>query len=263
MSPAGNVLAVIRFELRRACSRGRLLWWVVLAGFPILLTLLIISVPKQSGVEPPREMWATILFLLCPMAVSMLGTFLYAAPAVSVELERKSWAYLAVRPHASTAVMLGKYLVAVLWAGSAACAGLTVSLLIARPDDMGALWWAMVRLIGLSCPAYGAAYLLLGTLFYKRAMIACIAYTLLFELAASFIPAIVNKFTIQFRLRGLFLQWAKIDVSSTDGLLLQLLGNSPPWVHVVILAGYTLVLLILAQIVLRWSEFTIADEATT
>jgi hypothetical protein len=42
-----------------------------------------------------------------------LRTMLRATPAVSVELERRSWVYLAVRPNGSTAVLIGKYLAAV------------------------------------------------------------------------------------------------------------------------------------------------------
>ena len=43
--------------------------------------------PPGPGQPPPFEAWAVLLFALAPMLVSMLGTFLWATPAVSMELE--------------------------------------------------------------------------------------------------------------------------------------------------------------------------------
>ena len=76
-----------------------------------------------------------MLFALVPMLVSMLGTFLWATPVVSAELERKSWVYLAVRPHGKVNVLIGKYLVAITWALSAALAGLCAAVAIMPADD--------------------------------------------------------------------------------------------------------------------------------
>ena len=71
------------------------MWWAVLALFPVLIVTLI----RINPVDAPRNQgWTIILFMLVPMLVSMLGTFLWTTPAVATELERKSWVYLAVRP---------------------------------------------------------------------------------------------------------------------------------------------------------------------
>lgn len=259
----GNVGAVIGFELKRALSKGRMLWWAALAAFPVVITLLA-RIPEQAhGERIPREAWATIFFILCPMAVSMLGVFLYTAPAVAVELERKSWVYLAVRPNAPRAMLWGKYLVAVLWSITAALTGLTIAIILAQPERPFELWRGLSVLVLLSCPAYGAIYLLLGIVFYKRAMIVAIVYTLVFELAVGLIPAIINNLTIQFRLRALFMKFAEIDFPEQDTTVQQLFGNSPPVLHILVLLGYTAVLLGLSQLLLRLKEFTVADESTT
>lgn len=263
MIQTGNIVAVAGFEVRRALTRTRLLWWALLALFPVAITSLAQLGPARHGEEIPRHVWAAILFLLCPLAVSMLGVFLYTSPAVAVELERKSWVYLAVRPYASRAVLFGKYAVAVAWTAAAALTGLSISVLIARPERAFELWWGLARLVLLSCPAYGAMYLLLGVIFYKRAMIVAIAYTLLFELAASFIPAMVNKLTIQFRLRALLFDFADLPKPKDDATARQVFGDSPPETHLWVLLGYTLALLIASQLWLARSEFTSADEATT
>ena len=118
----GNVGAVFLFEWRRSLTVPRMAWWLVLAGFPVFIIGLIrftvdaASPASRSGVdEVPRELWVGFLFALGPMLVTMLGTMLWVTPALSAELERRSWVYLAVRPHGGRAVLLGKYLAAVTW----------------------------------------------------------------------------------------------------------------------------------------------------
>ncbi len=107
-----KVAAVFQFEWRRAWSAPRLAWWAILAGFPVFIVILI----RTSRIRDlPREPWAVFLFALVPMLICMMGTFLWATPAVSAELERKSWVYLAVRPQGRTSVLLGKYLATLTW----------------------------------------------------------------------------------------------------------------------------------------------------
>ncbi len=181
----GNLGAVFLFEWKRALTWPRMAWWAVLAVFPVFIIGLI-RVTAQTN--PPREFWAGFLFALFPMLVSILGALLWATPAISAELERRSWVYLAVRPNGGTAVLLGKYLAAVTWVIPPAVIGLTISVPLAATGDGWRLWWTMVRLVCLSCPAYTAVYLLLGTLLPRRAMVLAVAYTLIFELVISFVP---------------------------------------------------------------------------
>jgi ABC-type transport system involved in multi-copper enzyme maturation permease subunit len=259
----GNVLAVFAFEWRRALSVPRMAWWLVLLLFPVFICALI----RQAGGNLPREPWSLSIFALIPMLITMLGTFLWTAPAVSAELERQSWIYLAVRPDGKTAVVLGKYLAAVTWVLPAAMVSLTICAIIAQPeiDDLaiseGAkhtqqLWWAIARLTCLSCPAYAALYLLLGALFTKRSMVISVVYTLVFELVVSFVPAVINKLTVQYRLRALMIDWANIQIDRSDNFIsAELIGNSPPILHVTVLIVYTLALLFAAIYVVRNREY--------
>lgn len=184
MNP-GSISAVFFFEWRRAFTVARMGWWLTLALFPVL----IVSMMRFAlrGETLPDEFWMGMLFALVPMLVSMLGTFLWATPVVSAELERKSWVYLAVRPQGTTHVLIGKYLVAIAWALSAALVGLCAALAVAPVHDGVRIGWVVGRITLLSCPAYAALYLLLGTLFPKRSMVVAVAYTLVFELIISFI----------------------------------------------------------------------------
>ena len=62
----GNVLAVFKFEWRRALSVPRIAWWLVLVAFPILICSLI----RQADGNLPREPWSVAIFALIPMLTS-------------------------------------------------------------------------------------------------------------------------------------------------------------------------------------------------
>ncbi|QEG36728.1 ABC-2 family transporter protein [Bythopirellula goksoeyrii] len=249
------------FESRRAMTFSRLLWWGTLTLFPSLIIGMIRMTTASDNYPPGTEVWTVFLFALVPMLVSMLGTFLWATPAISSELERKSWVYLAVRPHGTPAVLLGKYLATVAWVLSSAVLGLLLAVAIV-PFDRWEIVRTILPLTLLSCPAYGALYLLLGTLFPKRAMVMAVAYTLIFELIVSMIPALINTITVQFRLRTLLFLWADIPIRTDTNALLAFIGEPPAWEHVVVLISITLVLLLAAVGIVREREFSMSEEGS-
>ncbi len=256
----GNVGAVFLFEWKRSLSGPRIAWWAVLCLFPVFIVTLIRLSPIPQPL--PREPWAIFLFALIPMLVTMLGTFLWTTPAVSAELERKSWVYLAVRPNGTTAVLLGKYLAAVTWVLPAAMVGLTAAVVLARTEDAWRIWTTIARLVCLSCPAYAAVYLVLGAMFPKRSMVIAVAYTLVFELIVSFVPAMINKLTVQYRLRALLVHWAEIPIGDRrDFGAMALVGDEAAWFHVMVLLAYTLALLLGALVLIRWREYSTTEEA--
>jgi ABC-type transport system involved in multi-copper enzyme maturation permease subunit len=191
----------------------------------------------------------------------MLATFLWATPVVSAELERKSWVYLAVRPQGKTNVLIGKYLVSLTWALSAALVGLCAATAIMPYDNGAEIAWVIARITLLSCPAYAALYLLLGTLFPKRSMVIAVAFTLVFELIISFVPALINTFTVQYRIRTLLVLWSDISIGPDMNVLFAFIGDPPAWEHAVVLVAYTLVLLAIAVGVVRGREFSATDES--
>lgn len=261
--------AVVGFEWRRSLTLPRVLWWIVLTMFPVfLVTLVRISAPQN----PPYTVWMGMLYTLLPALVCMLGTFLWTTTAVSAELERRSWVYIGTRPHGATAMLIGKWIAAITWVVPAALVGLTLAVFIASPGagpaagpanpaEAGAirLWATLAGLILLSAPAYGALYLLLGAIFYKRAMVIAVVYTVIFEGVLGTVPAIVNKFTIQFRLRSLLVDWSGVD--STEVQSAGFVGDSAWWVHTAALFGAVVLLLCGAILTVRFSEYSAAAEA--
>lgn len=269
----GNVPAVVRFECRRALTVSRLLWWVGLTCFPVfilaMVQLAIAAARRHMGSGPPIEVITLLFFGLIPMLVSMLGTLLWTAPSISAELERKSWVYLAVRPNGGSAVLLGKFVAALFWVIPSAIVGLTLAIPIAHFGNGWSLgetwqiWWTMARLACLSCPAYAAVYLVIGVLHPKRAMVIAFAYTIVFELLVSFVPAVINKLTVQYRIQALLGNWADLNRAIAGNQFggLALLDTSSSGWHIAVLVGYTLTLLLVAVLLLRWREFAVANEA--
>lgn len=260
----GNVLAVFLFEWKRALTIPRMAWSLVLAGFPVFIVGLIRLVAGDEIKRDPeaQDVWIWFLFALVPMLVSMLGSLLWATPVISAELERRSWVYFAVRPNGGTAVLLGKYLAAVTWVIPPALLGLSIAIPLSEMDNALQTWWTMLRLVLLSVPSYAAIYLLLGVLLPRRAMVLAVAYTLILELVISFVPAVINKLTVQFRLRSLLMDWCEFTLPNDRPRgVAALFDDSPAWVHITILLLLAPTLLAVAAAILRMSEFSAAAES--
>ncbi len=161
-----RLLAVYKFELKRILTPGRSMWWFLVVAFPVSITLLM-----QNFVTPPRgasqqdidTVFTIALYFLGPSIGCMLGALLTAAPSVASELEQHSWIYLATRPNGLFHLVIGKFLVAVTWTGSAAMIGIVLSL----PFSRIAGWWvagvALLLIAFLSSLGYSALYIMIRT----------------------------------------------------------------------------------------------------
>jgi hypothetical protein len=97
-------------------------------------------------------------------------------------------------------------------------------------------------------------------------MVVAVAYMLIFELLISFVPAIINKMTVQYRLRSLAAEWCDISFTSSTGsstTAIWLIGNEPAWQHIAVLFALTVTLLVSAVLILRASEFSSSAESDT
>ena len=158
--------------------------------------------------------------------------------------------------------MLGKYLASVSMVIPVALLGLTLAVPLTDMRDGLQVWWSFAGLVCLSCPAYAAIFLLLGVINPRRAVVLAVVYSLVFELIISFVPAVINKLTVQYRLRALLVDWCDMELPpEANSSVLALIGDSPPSVHVMVLLFLPLLLLLAATAILRWSEFTSAAES--
>jgi ABC-type transport system involved in multi-copper enzyme maturation permease subunit len=235
---------------------------IALAAFaPALMA----TVRVAAGESPPEEVAAIVVFILSVSVTSMMAVFLWSTPALSSELEGRSWVYLAMRPHGPLAVLLGKYLVAVSWTLPIGLCSAILSVLILGSPNTIRLIWVESALVCLSCIAYSALFLLIGVVVPKRAMVAGVAYALLVEFALAFIPAAVNVLTVQYRLRCLLVRWMEFDVRMADQnpVFTAYFGEEGWLWHLAMLLALALGFLIAAGLLLKYREFTSASETET
>ena len=254
---ARQLATVVRFELQRSATVPRLAWWLLLMLFPVLIVLLVKTVDERG---PDEDGWTFILFTLIPLATTALALLLWATPIVQAELETNTWSYLAVRPHGRLTVLLGKYLTALLWTIATSWGGLTLSILLVQPNRAWHIWFVLSKLVWLSAIAYGALFTFLGVLVHKRPAVAAVAYGLIFEVIVATVPAVINQFTIQFRLRTLLNLWYEWRDPPDPQTFALILGSEPPAKHVAILLAMSAAWLIVAAYLLcRKSLVTASD----
>jgi hypothetical protein len=196
-----GALGVFRYELMRSLTPLRILLWVGLLLFPVILVSFVRFVMIRAGASSDDFLALTIvLFILLPEVITILCMLLWATPIVNAELESQTWVYSVVRPKARWALITGKYLVAVAW--TASCTSLSATLAVPIVGMTGAfkIWLTLSCLCWLSAICYGALFMLIGTLIQRRAMVVAFGYTILVEFILATIPAVINRFTISFRL---------------------------------------------------------------
>lgn len=256
--------AVFVHELRRSLTAGRIVWWALIAVFPVLITMLLRSIPDFARGAPPEQLdtiWSVLFYVLIPSVGCALSVLLMAAPAVAAELEGRSWIYLATRPNGIFWLILGKYLVSVVWASTAAAAGATMAVVLSGTPSAVRIGVSLIGMSCLSAMAYSAIYLLIGAVLPKRAMVFCVMYTFIVEVGLGFIPAIVNRLTVQYRLRSLLVQWVPVDERLAESpAFSQVFNEGSVFAQIFWLFAITAIFLSLALVVAHRKEFTTASE---
>jgi len=241
---------VVKFELARSLTFGRGMIWVLLVLFPIALVGILrgLDVPLE-----PVEPWGIMLYFLVPEVMCLLALLLWATPVISTEIEGQTWGYLALRPTGRLEVILGKYFTAVIWSLAATICSTTVCIFLMGSAGGFRLWLVMVVLCILSSFAHASLYLLIGVVFHKRTIVTAVFYTGAVEYGLSFVPAVANKMTINYRLRGLLSNW--MDWEEARSAAENVFGSEPSWMHLGVLVLMTSVLLVCTLARVRWSEF--------
>ena len=247
---------VMIFELRRSMTIGRIAIWVMLVAFPVAIITAMsmiarIDMGDRYNPEELIEPFGMAMYFLIPEVSCLLGLLLWATPAISTEIEGQTWVYLTMRSSGRSMVLLGKYLTAVIWTLTAALASVAMCTIIVGPTIGSELWWVLTKLVVLSCFVHAALYLMIGAVFYRRTMVAAVLYTVLVEYVVSFIPALVNKFTINYRLRGLLADW--MDWESARSQAENIFGSEPASTHLQMLA---LMVAVLLGVAVYWVERT-------
>ena len=137
-----------------------------------------------------------------------------------------------------------------------------MAIAIAEIDDKWNVLTTLTTISLFSAMSYSALYIMIGTLFYRRAMIFCVAYTAGIEITMSFVPAVINRLTIQYRLRAFLFDNESplkkmIDDDTFDRLFV---GTDTTTQTVLWLITLTAVFLAVALTSVQVREFTGAAE---
>jgi hypothetical protein len=243
------VVGVVAYELRRSITPWRIALWGFMIAIPVALTGTVAYLLRGSlSSEPNVQMaFAWMLYVLMPQAITMLGMLLWATPIVNSELESQSWIYSIVRPGGRQAMLLGKYVIAVLWTSSCGAVASTLAVPMLNLAAPLYTWLALVALCILSSIAHGALFAFIGVMFQRRAMVLAFTYTILVEVVLGWIPAVINKFTVAFRLRSLYFQWLELPMVDFLENPEMLASQTPSWIHILcLLLGSALLLAIAA-----------------
>jgi len=274
-TPSGGIVSrlmrsipgVVDYELSRSFTPSRLAMFVLMVAIP---TALLISVSNLTPQRVRNEQetnfaFCLLLFFLIPQLLTMLGMLVLASPIVHTELEGQSWVYSLVRYQGRRALLLGKYIVAVLWT---TCAGI-VSASIAIPflplEAPLRTWCTISLLCVLASIAYGALFCLIGVVFQKRVMVISFIYALVAEGFLAWIPAVINQFTISYRLRSILFRWQDLSVDryfQSDGMVRNGMVASDPtgWVQIGWVVGITAGLLLLALLLIERIQYSFQSE---
>lgn len=259
-----SLRAVFVYEWKRSLTAGRIAWWFTMAAFPVLITVLIRTLgdfEHQNDIATQKSVWSVTLYAMIPGVCVALGVLLTAAPAVASELEQRSWVYLATRPNGIFWLLLGKYLVSITWGTTAAWLGTVFSVGMCGMDEQLRMLSSLMALSLLSAVSYSAVYMLVGAIFPKRAMVFCMMYTVLVELVFGSIPAVINRMTVQFRLRTLFVNWMPLDEDMKDESVFQyVMADGSSFMQCFWLLTLSVLFLVAAIVVAHHKEFTSATE---
>lgn len=235
-----------------------------MAAFPVVIVAILrLNDRFEEGIPVTSldEFWSLWLYALIPCVCCALSVLLTAAPAVATELEQRSWVYMATRPNGIFWLLLGKYLVAVTWGVTAAWAGIAGSIMLARVLSPVQIGLALAALSLLSAISYSAVYLLIGAMFPKRAMVFAVMYTGLVEVVLGIIPAVVNRLTVQYRLRSLLMHWVPTSKEMREApAFAYIFAEGSSLVQCLWLMTLTAIFLAAALVVAHRKEFTTASE---
>ncbi|HRF01544.1 MAG TPA: hypothetical protein PLI18_13560 [Pirellulaceae bacterium] len=251
-----GIRATIRYEIARSLNLGRGAAFLVLALFPPAITAIICRLPGA----PPTMIPIGVTSLV----VCVLANLVWSTSAVSGELEGKTWAYLAARPGGRIASMIGKYIVSVGWTALVTLSALTMAiavqaLLVPTGDELR-LWLIFASCGLIACFAYASIYTLLGTIFHRRAMVAAVVHTGVFELMIGWIPGIIQYATV----RGPLVHLAVIGLVDKEVLedpnFTLVFGEPNVIGHLISVVCLTIVALLASLWLIRTREYATTQE---
>lgn len=258
------VLATATFNIKRSLSPAHGFWLLGLALFPTALGWIVVELAPEIALDARAFM--LYLYVTVVRVVTPLALLLWATPAVHNELENGTWPFIAIRPKGRMGLFLGSYLSAVIWALVAGFAAIALATLVLRPSDPMTVITIIGESVLLSAVAYGAAYSFIGVVFLKRGIPVAVAYTLIMEVVLTMVNAVVNEMTVAYRLHSIGLNRLSktslppLEVNQLPPFLKVAAVDTSSWLHIGILAIYSVVVLMAGAYVIHRRELVLAER---
>jgi ABC-type transport system involved in multi-copper enzyme maturation permease subunit len=201
---------------------------------------------------------AIYLFLLYPQVICLLISLFYGTSVLGHELGGKTLTYLFTRPLPRWKFVVGKYLGIIVALTIPTCVSLLVSWWILGADGGFSVISGLLAGTVVALLAFNALFILFGFLIPRRAMIAALLYGVIFELILSFIPALVNQFTITYYVRSFVVEMLDIDIPPEA---IRVVGGASPQGALVALAVITVGALAASSFLAARREYVIHDQA--
>lgn len=199
---------LFRAHLLRTVRTRRCLVATLLCLFPVGVAGLIAIVSHFEG-PPPGDLTIGILWNMLVQVITPLVALSYGSAVIAEEIEDRTITYLFTRPLERAAILLGRWLAALVPLLLALGASvLTVQAILGRVGTQEGLGWKPgdfdLRLLIaalLGGAVYSALFASAGALF-KRPVLIGLGYTFVYELLLGSLPGSNQKATVQYYLRS-------------------------------------------------------------
>ena len=215
--------------------------------------------PVDSDPEVTRELISAIfLFLTYPQTICLLLALFYGTSVLGSELGGKTLTYLFTRPLPRWRFVVGKYLGIVTAVIIPTCLSVLASWLILGAEGGAAQILALLIATAGALLGYNALFVLFGFLVPRRAMIVALLYGIVFELALSFVPALVNQFTVTYYLRSVVVEMLDLEIPREA---VRVVGGASISTSCLALGAIIACALGLSSLLAARREYVIADQA--
>jgi ABC-2 type transport system permease protein len=204
---------LFRAHLVRTLRTRRCLVAVLLCALPVGMSTLIATVSRFEG-PPPIGLLHGVVWHLTVQILTPLVALIFGSAVIAEEIEDRTITYLFTRPIQRQAILLGRWLAALvpMLVALGLSSGIVLRLLgglgseeTGHGDWMpeGFRWRAMVVVLS-GAAVYSALFAAAGALF-KRPILIGLAYTFVYELILGNLPGSNQKATVQYYLKSFLL----------------------------------------------------------
>jgi ABC-type transport system involved in multi-copper enzyme maturation permease subunit len=254
-----QVLAVVSLELRRQLRGVRLLLLAALVLLPVAVAIGMAVVPVdfewRTSVPAAREAYARLYHNLMVGVTLFFGCLALFLNLIRGEVEARTLHYYFLAPIRRPLVVLGKYLatVAIAWAIFVPATVATVVAIYSPvatgrllPPAAGGDLVAYGAMTALGCLAYGALFLLVGSLFRSPGLIVVLYF--LWDWFEFLLPPVLKHLSVSYYVKAL------TPIPIADGAFALLAEPMAPWLAATRLALFAALAVALSVVVVRRME---------